>query len=377
MSLSLVIFEREPDTVEIIKGYLSEKTDIVINEVFDDYNKGVRYVKENSPKIVVFSMTPDKSTCYKMIHRMCEFGANVIVLSEDYTTSNIIQALRHGAKDFVSKPVIKKDFLEAADKCSQADVKVMKKSQIVAVYSNKGGVGKTAIAANLAVELTKLTRDKVALVDLNMPIGDVTTFLDVKPSIDIAEIVNNANPENTDFIREACCKYKDTELYVLAEPPYIEQSRTITPKQVLKLFECLRNAFSYIVVDMGTNVDKLNMSILEYSDFIMLVTVINLPLIRNCQRCLDLFGGLGFPESKTKIVVNRYLENDEITVDDVEKAIKKQVYWKIPNNYYTMMSSINKGIPVSEVNENSNITESFTQLASKITEDMFEQDLKG
>ena len=62
---------------------------------------------------------------------------------------------------------------------------------------------------------------------------------------------------------------------------------------------------------------------------------------------------------------------------DVEKAIKKQVYWKIPNNYYTMMSSINKGIPVSEVNENSNITESFTQLASKITEDMFEQDLKG
>ena len=66
-----------------------------------------------------------------------------------------------------------------------------------------------------------------------------------------------------------------------------------------------------------------------------------------------------------------------ISYEGLEKALKKKVYWKLPNNYYTMMSSINKGIPVSEVNENSNITESFTQLASKITEDMFEQDLKS
>ncbi len=376
MNATIVIFEQESDTRAIIEGYLAEKEDVVIDNIFDDYNSGVRYVKENKPDIALFSMTSDKNICYKMIKRLSELGVNVVVLSEDYTTSSIIQALRFGAKDFVSKPVIKKDLLSSVDKCSQHEVKAMKKSQIVGVYSNKGGVGKTAVASNLAVELSKLTRDKVALVDLNMPIGDVTTFLDVKPSIDISEIVNKADVDNKTFIQEACCKYKDTSLYVLAEPQNIEQSRTLTPKQVLKLFDCLRKAFSYIIVDMGTNVDKLNMSILEYSDFILLVTVINLPLIRNCQRCLDLFKGLNFPDDKTKIVVNRYLENDEITVDDVEKALKKRVYWKLPNNYYTMMSSINKGIPVSEVNENSNITESFTQLASKITEDMFEQDLK-
>lgn len=376
MSTSLVIFERETDTRQVIEGYLSEKDNLVIDNIFDDYNSGVRYVKDNKPDVVLFSMTSDKNLCYKMIKRLSDFGVNIIVLSEEYTTSSIIQALRCGAKDFVPKPVIKKDLLASVDKCSQREVSAIKKSQVVAVYSNKGGVGKTAVASNLAVELSKLTRDKVALVDLNMPIGDVTTFLDVKPGIDIAEIVNNADVDNKEFIKEACCRYKDTSLYVMAEPQSIEQSRSLTPNQVVKLFQCLRNAFSYIVVDMGTNVDKLNMSILEQSDFILLVTVINLPLIRNCQRCLDLFKGLGFPDNKTKIIVNRYLENDEITVDDVEKALNKKVYWKLPNNYYTMMSSINKGIPVSEVNENSNITESFTQLASKITEDMFEKDLK-
>lgn len=376
MDNHLVIFEQDSQTKEVILGYLSEFEDVKLDRVFDDYAEGVKYIKENRPKVVMFSMTSDKNTSLKMIKRISDFGVNIIALSEDYTTSNIIQTLRYGAKDFVSKPVIKKDLFVALVKCCQEDVKVLKKSQIISVFSNKGGVGKTAIATNLAVELTKLTRDKVALIDLNLPIGDVTTFLDIKPTIDISEIINNSQIDNSEFITDACRRYKDTSLYVLAEPPYIEQSRTLTPAQIVKLFDCLRNAFSYIVVDMGTNVDKLNMTILEKSDIILLITIVNLPLIRNCQRCLDLFENLEFPSDKTKVIVNRYLENDEITVEDVENTINKPVYWKVPNNYFTIMSSINKGIPVSEVNENSNITESFTQLASKLTEDMFESDLK-
>lgn len=376
MDNKLVIFEAESQTKDIILGYLSEFEDIEFDRVFDEYTDGMKYVKDTKPKVVLFSMLPDKTVSLKMIKRLTDFGTNVIVLSEDYTTANIIQTLRCGAKDFVSKPVLKKDLFVALVKCTQEDVRVLKKSQIISVFSNKGGVGKTALATNLAVEFAKLTREKVALVDLNLPIGDVTTFLDIKPTIDISEIVNNAEQNDSNFILEACRRYKDTSLYVLAEPPYIEQTRTLSPAQVVKLFEYLRETFSYIVVDMGTSVDKLNMTILEYSDIILLVTIVNLPLIRNCQRCLDLFENLEFPSSKTKVIINRYLENDEITVEDVEKTLNKNVYWKVPNNYFTIMSSINKGIPVSEVNENSNITESFNQLASKLADDLFENDLK-
>lgn len=377
MDNNLVIFEQDTQTKDVILAYLSDFNDVTTDKVFSDYDAGIRYVKETKPKAVLFSMTGDKSKSLETIKQLSESGTNVIALSEDFTTSNIIQTLRYGAKDFVSKPVLKNDLLVAIIKCTREYVKTMQKSRIIPVFSNKGGVGKTAIAVNLAVELAKLTREKVALVDLNLPIGDVTTFLDVKPAIDISEIINNVTPENEEFIVEACRKYKDTELYILAEPPYIEQSRSISISQILKLFNYLRNLFSYVIVDMGTNIDKLNMTILENSDIILLVTIVNLPLIRNCQRCLDLFENLEFPAAKTKVLINRYLENDEITIEDVEKTLNKPVYWKIPNNYYTIMSSINKGMPVSAVNENSNITESFTQLAAKLAEDLFEKDLSS
>lgn len=374
MVTKLVIFEQEEQTVDIIKGYLSGLENIEVDNSFSDYSEGYRYVRENNIKLVLFSVSQAKDTCYRMIKKLFDIGVNVIAMSEDYTTSNIIQLLRCGAKDFVSKPVISKDLLVAIVKCTQEDVKVLKKSQIISVFSNKGGVGKTAVATNLAYEFARLTREKVVLVDLNLPIGDVTTFLDIKPIVDISEVINNTDKN---LVFDACQRYKDSSLYVLAEPPYIEQSRNLSPAQIVKLFDYLREKFSYIVIDMGTNVDKLNMSILEQSDIVLLVTVVNLPLIRNCQRCLDLFENLEFPDSKIKIVINRYLENDEITVEDVEKTLNKQVYWKIPNNYFTIMSSINKAIPVSEVNENSNITESFTMLASKMADDLFENDLKN
>ena len=373
MSKNVIIFEQENETVELIKSYLSEFEEILSSKIFSDYVSGIKYAKENKPKLAIFSMTNDKDNSFKLIKRLSDFGVNVLVLSEDYTTSNIINSLRYGAKDFTPKPLIKTEFIKSVSKCLEDEIKVIKKSQIISVYSNKGGVGKTVVATNLAIELSRLTRDKVLLVDLNLPLGDVTTFLDVKPTINICELTNGVISEN---IKSACRLYKDSTLYVLAEPPYMEHSRMITPNQVEKLFAELRNQFSYIVIDMGTGVDDANMTILKESDVILLTTVVNLPLIRNCQRCIDLFERNNISSDKTKIIVNRYLENDEITIDDVEKALNKKVYRKIPNNYYTIMSSINKGIPVSEVNENSNITESFSQLAVTILESIFEKEIR-
>lgn len=372
MKSNIVIFEKEEQTKEVILGYLSDNENVQVDKVFSDYQDGIKYIRENTPKMVLFSMDSDKSTCLKMIKRISDFGINVIALSEDYTTSNIIQVLRSGARDFVSKPVIKKDLDIAIIKCSQDEVKTIKKSQIITVYSNKGGVGKTAIATNLGIELARLTREKVALVDLNLPMGDITTFLDLIPTIDISDIVNGAKDDVKSFMLDACRQYKNSGMFVLAEPPSMEQNRSLSTAQIVKLFDMLRETFSYVVVDMGTTVDKLNMSILENSDIVLLVTIVNLPLIRNCQRCIDLFEHLNFPQSKVKVLVNRYLENDEITIEDVEKTLKKTVFWKVPNNYYTMMSSINKGIPVSEINEKSNITESFSGLAAKLTDEIFE-----
>ena len=68
------------------------------------------------------------------------------------------------------------------------------------------------------------------------------------------------------------------------------------------------------------------------------------------------------------------MENDEIRVEDVEDVLGQSVYWKIPNNYFTIMSSINKGIPVGMVNAESNISQSYRELAAMLSDNIYKQD---
>lgn len=376
MNNKVVIFDNEIETVELIKTYLEEFPPLSVDNTFGDYDEGLKYVVETKPKVVIYSIREIKLD-KPILNQLRNLNINTIIISENYTTNLVIQALREGAKDFIQKPIIKKDFSVAIKKCSKENVQMVNKSNIITIFSNKGGIGKTAIATNLAVEFARQTREKVVLVDLNLPLGDITTFINVKPSISISSAIEHAIHNGAESVLNACKQYKDTSLYVLAEPIYMENSHTMTPTHINKLFEYLREHFSYILVDIGTNIDKMNLKVLELSDLILLVSIVNLPLIRNCQRCLDLFNNLGYDETKTKIIINRYLENDEIKIEDVEKVLNQKIYWKIPNNYFTIMSSINKAMPVSEINENSNVTLSFSGLATKLTEDIIAKDFVG
>lgn len=376
MNNKVVVLENDKDSIEVIKSYLSELEDIDIDKCFDEYSAGLEYVLESKPQVVLLALANDVESSKSILESLAKNNINVVVISANYTTSLVIQMLRCGAKDFLSKPLIKKDFFATIQKCCNKNSKTMNSSNIISIFSNKGGIGKTAIATNLAVEFARQTREKVVLVDLNLPLGDVTTFINIKPSINIASAIENAAHTGVDAILNACKQYKDTSLYVLAEPVYMEESYSMTPTHIFKLFEYLRESFSYIIVDIGTNIDKMNLKVLELSDLILLVSIVNLPLIRNCQRCLDLFSNLGYAENKTKIIINRYLENDEIKIEDVEKVLNQKIYWKIPNNYFAIMSSINKALPVCELNENSNVTLSFNGLATKLIENVIARDIE-
>ena len=53
----------------------------------------------------------------------------------------------------------------------------------------------------------------------------------------------------------------------------------------------------------------------------------------------------------------------------------RKIYWKIPNNYFSMMSAINKGVPVSEINPDSNVAVSYKNLALMVSDSVYRQKL--
>ena len=377
-SVSVVIIDREENSRKIIKNYIGQISDIYVDKEFSDAFEAYNYVVENRTNIIVVDISEDPDVTFELINKITNINkqAKVIVTSYNADADLVIKSMRIGAREFLTKPMKEQEAITALTKLkdlSLGNLSDNNKCKIISTFSNKGGIGKTAIAVNLALELANITKEKVALIDLNLQLGDVTTFLDLNPSFDISYVVNNINRVDESFLLSTLEQYKDTSLYVLADPPYLEQAEDITSDQISKLFDVLKETFSYIIVDTGSNFDGKTITVLDNSDLILLVTIVNLPAIRNCQRCLELFDRLGYSKEKVKIVLNRYMENEEIKTEDVEDVLDKKIYWKIPNNYFTIMSAINKGIPVGMVNEDSNIAHSYRDLAAILSDSVITQ----
>lgn len=369
------ILSEEFSTVEVLKLYCSEfefVETVICNSCEDAYSK----ISQNSGKsVLIIDLSEDKLTKIDLISKLVSKYSNckIMALSDNPSVNLIVEVMRSGAKEFIPVPIIKNEFTDSFNNIIAENEEVNKKNKckIISVFSNKGGIGKTSLATNLALELAKITKENIALIDLNFQTGDITTFLNLKPSFNISYMLENIDKINETFLLSTLERYKRTNLYVLADPPYFKQADTITPVQITKLFDTLKDTFSYIVVDVEASFEGKNIAALDNSDVILLVTVANLPALRNTQRCLELFDKLGYDKDKTKIVVNRYMENDEIKEEDVKKVLSRDIFWKVPNNYFAIMSAINKGIPVSEINTTTNVAQSYRELAKYLSDNLY------
>lgn len=372
---SVIVLDKNENSREIIKSYLQEISYQGEIFLFENYKQGVDELKRlGNETIVIMDISEKSKEVQEVSEALKLITPKIVITSTNYSTNTIVKALRIGAKEFLPKPVLKEDLVRVVTMLSNPEINTTEtESKIITVYSNKGGIGKTTIAVNLAAELAKVTKDKVALVDLNLQLGDISTFLNLNPTFDVNYVLKKLVDKDKDTVLKAFEKYKSTSLYVLADPSYIEQSESITPQEITKLFGALKKIFPYIVVDMSSNIDPNSLKILDESDWILFTTIVNIPAIRNCQRCLNLFRSRRYPEGKVKIVINRYMENDDIKVEDIENTLGEKIYWKIPNNYFTIMDAVNKGVSIAEVNPNSNVGNNFREFATKVSDEIIEQ----
>lgn len=378
-NLNVIIIDKEENSRNIIKNYLLELEGVCTSAEFSNFDEGCDFAQKAGSCVVLLDVSENLERMISIIKSIKAHNSQAVIvtLSNKTSTEMIIKVMRAGAKEFVTKPLMKTEFSEVIDSIKQElnNQEPVETCKIISTFSNKGGIGKTSIAVNLAVELAQMSKEKVALIDLNLQLGDVATFLDMTPPFAMDYIADNINNLNEEELLKTMTRYKNTSLYVIADPLNIDKSKDITAEQIKNILIALKKTFTYIVIDIGTNIDSKTITALDSSDLILLIAIVNLPAIRSTQRCMELFDRLGYTKDKIKLVLNRYMENEDIKTSDIEEVVKQKVYWKIPNNYLTMMSAINKGVPVSEINSDTNISINYKEFASRVSDYLITQKL--
>ena len=187
---TIFILDKNENSREILKSFMEGLEFVEEVKLFDDYKKGYEEIKQASNPIVVMDISDEFSGLDEIAESLKLVTSKIIITSVNYSTNTIIKALRLGAKEFLPKPVLREDLIRVMTMLSSISPdSETSQSKIITVYSNKGGIGKTTIAVNLASELAKITKNKVALVDLNLQLGDISTFLNINPPFDVNYVI--------------------------------------------------------------------------------------------------------------------------------------------------------------------------------------------
>jgi pilus assembly protein CpaE len=369
--ITILIVDSDDRSRATIRGLLANMPLAAVAGEAPDIKRGLKLVKQLKPNLVIMELSPVKEALEAAEKIKIEYPrTSVFVTASDPGADVILMAMRAGASEFLSRPVSGTDLgagLKKLGSLLERDAAVSTEAgKVVTVFSNKGGVGATTIAANLAVSLAQETDQKVVIADLDLELGDVTMFLNMKPRYTIMDVVSRGPRLDSSSVHSALAKH-DSGVFVLGEPAKPEDAEAITPEQVGQLLTHLRRMFSYVVVDTAHTFEERTLEVLDVSDLILLVVLLDLPNIRNVQRCLDVFDRIpGYDSDKVKLLVNRYVPDLQIGTPQVQQALKTEVYWKIPNDYGPVISSVNSGTPLVMMDGESPVSASFKNLARDI-----------
>lgn len=368
-SLKIFIVDKDNITVSIVENYLREVNYDFSLEKCGTLSEAKEKIDENALNLFIVDASENVEQIGTEIDNLEDTFKNCkfIITAYDFKTDNIVRFLRKSKKDFITKPIIKTRFLEIVNEIVEkmtSEQDFSGQGKVISVFSNKGGLGKTTVAVNLGYELARRDRrSKVAIVDMNLFLGDVTTFLDITPPYDLSFLIEKLDV--TKDVVDLTTQYSDSNYYVIADSPYRDYSRNITKEDVVKMLNILRKKFKYIIIDNSSAITGKTKYILDLSDMILLITEANLPTLNNCKRCLDFFEHIGL-QKKTQIVLNRYSSFDECKKQDVADILQKDIFAVIPNDWQTSSSAINKGITIGETNPFSDIYYSFGELADLV-----------
>ncbi len=366
--ISCLIIESDQEAIRQIDVLARKIGSIEVRWKTGSPKTGLEIIQKHHPEMVVVEMAPNPAAAVDSISAIARDFPSlfVIALSDSRDADLILRAMRAGAHDFLCKPLKEIDLRAAAEKVFK--LKAMKEpaggtgGRVVSVFSNKGGNGTTTIAVNLADALVRFHGKKVVVVDLVLSHGDVTMFFNVNPTYSILDLAKNAEKADSDFLHTLLLKHS-SGVYILADPPTIEDGDQIQAGQVRDVLDTLRSMFDFIIVDTPHQFDERTLTALEKSDIILLVTLLNLPSLKNTQKCLDLFGRLGIRDERVRLILSRYLPNDEIPRESIEGIMTCPVFFAVPNDYPTVIASVNRGKLLREIAPEKEVTRSFRRLA--------------
>jgi pilus assembly protein CpaF len=133
----------------------------------------------------------------------------------------------------------------------------VRNAKTIAFFSSKGGVGKSVLAVNTAIVLSKESDKKVLLMDMDLQFGDISMMVNKYNEKTILDAVEDGQIDSYENIKPYLYKYNDN-LDIFFAPQKPEAAEYITKEAIEKIMKDVRKEYDVIVVDTGINFNEIS-----------------------------------------------------------------------------------------------------------------------
>ena len=234
--------------------------------------------------------------------------------------------------------------------------------EVIAVMAAKGGVGKTTVAVNLAVELARSAPNEVVVVDLDLVAGEVDLLLGLKPSSTVATVATPGAVLDPTVVKLSLSPHRSGVL-TLAAPRDLIEADGVDPDLLVEVLAMLRTGFRHVVVDTAPGAGAALAAAVESADHLLAIATPDLGGLRSLKRNLDGLQTLGLTTAKRHLVLNRSDYRSGIGSQTIEGTVEIPVGHAIAESSEIAIAA-NQAVPFVDAFPGNEAVKSFKELAS-------------
>jgi pilus assembly protein CpaE len=331
---------------------------------------------ESQPDVVMISLDSDQTKALALIKQLHTEVSDlpILAISARGDGQAILQALRSGAREFITAPVVLEELHNALQRLQrgtalggrdEGDQGERKDALVIAVLGSRGGVGSTTVAVNLGATIAQDPKNSVALCELDLALGDADVALDLVADYTLADVVLSVDRLDMQFLKRSLSKHS-SGLSLLPHPVQLDDADLIREDQLQRVIGLLRASYSHLILDLSKSYLPTDKAALRLADVVLLVGQLELSSLRNVVRLLLSFQQDDTLSGKTQIVLNRVGSDGDISIKKAEETIGKTIYAQLPEEIRTVREARNQGIPLIQFAPKSKIQAAFSQLTEKV-----------